>query len=180
MATAKRQFGAVDKLPSGRWRVRYRDAAGRRVTAPTTFKAKADANAYLAVVQSDLVRGQYIDPRGPDDRGLLVRELAAAAREACGDGRSRHTGIAVLLPRIGGLALAAVTPRHIQEAVDERSRDAEPGDCQPGLRRPEGHVQCCGRCRPDRPFTCPKGGIAEDHPAGTKDLGSRAVTPPDR
>ena len=31
--------------------------------APHRLKTKGDASAYLSVVQADLVRGQYIDPR---------------------------------------------------------------------------------------------------------------------
>ena len=31
MTRAKRGFGAVDKLPSGRWRLRYSDVAGARL-----------------------------------------------------------------------------------------------------------------------------------------------------
>jgi integrase len=127
MSTRKRQFGAVDKLPSGQWRARYRDASGRRVTAPTTFRTKADANAFLAIVQADLVRGQYIDPR---EGRILVADwaeswLARPGKRSASVARDTQA-IAVFLPRIGKLALAAVTPRDIQEAVDERSRRAKP------------------------------------------------------
>jgi integrase len=127
MATGKRQFGAVDKLPSGRWRARYRDAAGRRVTAPTRFRTKADANAYLSVVQADLVRGQYIDPR----EGRITVDawakswLARPGKRAATVARDAQ-GIGVFLPSLGNLALAVVTPRDVQEAVDERSRHAQP------------------------------------------------------
>ena len=127
MARSKRQFGSVDKLPSGRWRVRYRDAAGRRITAPNTFSSKADASACLAIIQADLVRGQYVDP----NRGRITvaawsetwlgrhgKRAATVARDA--------QGIAVFLPRLGTVPLGALTPRLIQEAVDERSAQAKP------------------------------------------------------
>ena len=39
----RRRFGAIRRLPSGRYQVRYRTADGRYVTAPTTFETKADA-----------------------------------------------------------------------------------------------------------------------------------------
>ena len=35
-------------------------------------------------------------------------------------------GIGVFLPSLGDLSLATVTPRDVQEAVDERSRHAKP------------------------------------------------------
>ena len=59
----RRRFGAVRKLPSGRYQVRYRIADGRDVTAPTTFATKADAGRYLSKVEADLVRGEWTDPR---------------------------------------------------------------------------------------------------------------------
>jgi integrase len=58
---ARRQFGAIQKLPSGRWRARYWHE-GTWLSAPATFAAKADASAWLATVQSDLLRGVWTAP----------------------------------------------------------------------------------------------------------------------
>lgn len=63
--TAKRQFGALRRLASGRWQARYRDGGGRMVTAPQTFRTKGDAGRYLATVEAGLARGTYVDPE-PD------------------------------------------------------------------------------------------------------------------
>lgn len=41
----KRMFGALRRLPSGRWQARYRCLDGRMVPAPQTFATKADAAA---------------------------------------------------------------------------------------------------------------------------------------
>ncbi|WP_235677061.1 tyrosine-type recombinase/integrase [Mycolicibacterium porcinum] len=43
----KRAFGNMRKLPSGRWQVRYTGPDGTYVTAPKTFAAKMDAEAWL-------------------------------------------------------------------------------------------------------------------------------------
>jgi hypothetical protein len=59
----RRRFGAVRRLPSGRYQVRYRTADRRDVTAPMTFATKADAGRYLAKVEADLLRGEWADPR---------------------------------------------------------------------------------------------------------------------
>jgi integrase len=59
----RRRFGAIRRLPSGRYQVRYRTADGRDVTAPMTFATKADAGRYLAKVEADLLRGEWADPR---------------------------------------------------------------------------------------------------------------------
>jgi hypothetical protein len=53
----RRRFGAIRRLPSGRYQVRYRSADGRYVTAPMTFENKADAGRYLSKVEADMLPG---------------------------------------------------------------------------------------------------------------------------
>jgi len=56
-------MGSIRKAPrSGRWEARYRDPAGRQRTK--TFATKGDARAYLAAAETDVLRGQWIDPAG--------------------------------------------------------------------------------------------------------------------
>jgi len=127
MTGRKRQFGAIDRLPSGRWRVRYRDPGGRRITAPNSFATKSDANAFLATVHADLARGQYLDPRA----GRLTvaewaeRWLDRAGKRPATVARDRQ-GIAVFLPSLGTLTLGGLSPTDIQAAVDHRARQASP------------------------------------------------------
>jgi len=59
----RRQFGAVRRLPSGRWQARYRDTSGHEHTAPITFTTKNEASRYLATVETDVMRGDWIDHR---------------------------------------------------------------------------------------------------------------------
>lgn len=56
-------FGSIEKLPSGRLRVRWRDDDGRRQTAGQTFTTKADARRFLATVEADKLRGTYRAPK---------------------------------------------------------------------------------------------------------------------
>jgi integrase len=56
-------FGSVRRLSSGRWQVRYRDLTGAVHTGPHTFASKADAARYLAMVEADLHRGTWADPK---------------------------------------------------------------------------------------------------------------------
>ena len=56
-------FGSVRRLSSGRWQVRYRDLSGVLHTGPHTFTSKADAARYLAMVEADLHRGTWADPK---------------------------------------------------------------------------------------------------------------------
>lgn len=70
---ARRRFGRVRQLPSGRWQARYRGADGLDHTAPHTFERRADADRWLAQVEADLVAGDWINP----DAGLVwVDEFA--------------------------------------------------------------------------------------------------------
>ncbi|MCA1708386.1 MAG: site-specific integrase [Actinobacteria bacterium] len=62
MAT-RRRFGAVRRLPSGRWQARYWDGAGARIGAPTTFANKGDAQRWLSAAETDMGRGDWHDPR---------------------------------------------------------------------------------------------------------------------
>jgi integrase len=59
--TARRHFGSIRKLPSGRWQVSYWHEAIRQV-APYTFATKADAQAFLSEAEADIKRGMWIDP----------------------------------------------------------------------------------------------------------------------
>ncbi len=58
----RRDFGAVRQLPSGRWQASYLALDGLRRTALSTFTTKADAHAWLTVRQSELLKGDWIDP----------------------------------------------------------------------------------------------------------------------
>ena len=54
-AKAKRGFGEVDALPSGRFRARYTGPDGARHSASITFMARIDAEGWL-VDQERMIR----------------------------------------------------------------------------------------------------------------------------
>jgi integrase len=60
---ARRSFGSIRRLPSGRWQARYEDRFRRTHTAPHTFPTKAEAQRFLASVETDLNRGTWLDER---------------------------------------------------------------------------------------------------------------------
>lgn len=61
---ARRSFGYVRKLRSGRWQASYTDErSGERIAAQDTFAAKADADLWLATVAADRSRGRLGDVR---------------------------------------------------------------------------------------------------------------------
>jgi integrase len=68
MSGKRRRFGAVRRLPSGRYQARYRAGDGRTHGARTTFATRREAEQYLAVVETDLLRGTWLDPTSGDIR----------------------------------------------------------------------------------------------------------------
>lgn len=113
---ARRHFGNVRKLPSGRWQASYWHE-GRRLTAPDTFPAKADALAWLSNTETDLARGAWIDPRSSK---VTLAEYATSWLAGRSDLREttrakyaylleRH-----ILPELGSAPLGALTPSRVR------------------------------------------------------------------
>jgi integrase len=62
MASKKRRFGRVRRLPSGRYQARYPGPDGTDRPAPNTFKTKTDANVWLTSKEAEILSGDWIDP----------------------------------------------------------------------------------------------------------------------
>ena len=70
---ARRRFGSVRKRESGRYQVRYLGPDGLPRSAPDTFARKSDADRYLSLIESQVSRGEWIDP----ERGkVIVKDYA--------------------------------------------------------------------------------------------------------
>jgi hypothetical protein len=104
----------VEKLPSGRYRARYRAEDGRQHSK--SFPTKGAAKAFLQTVGADMQRGQWVDPRGGQ---MLFRDWVAvwaAARVVrlttrnADEGRIRNH----LLPAFGRLQLKDITPMGVR------------------------------------------------------------------
>ena len=93
-AKAKRAFGELDSLPSGRFRARYTGPDGARHSAPITFMARIDAEGWLVDQERMISRGEWVPPRRQTREAplLLLGEYAAAVvgrrRLRPGDGHS--------------------------------------------------------------------------------------------
>jgi hypothetical protein len=99
----------VERTP-GRWRAAYRDPDGGRRSH--TFDTKAAAKAFLAAMETDIQRGQWIDPRGGEvpfaewaDRWLAARVVRPTTLASDAVRLRRH-----LLPAFGGLSLKSIMP----------------------------------------------------------------------
>lgn len=58
----KRAFGSVRRLPSGRWQARYQDPSGRVRAADHTFLSKSEATRWLTLAESQMLKGEWLDP----------------------------------------------------------------------------------------------------------------------
>src|SRR4051794_28779828 len=62
MTRRRRRFGRVRRLPSGRWQAGYLGPDGRDRPAAQTFATKRDAERWLSSAETDIGRGQWVDP----------------------------------------------------------------------------------------------------------------------
>jgi integrase len=81
---ALRYFGTVRKLPSGRFQARYIGPDGQRRPAqradggPLTFATRGDAEAWLALRHSEILRDEWLPPAAPRMQPPLLRAYADA------------------------------------------------------------------------------------------------------
>lgn len=124
---ARRQFGSVRKLPSGRFQARYRLPSGRMVAATHTFRTKGDATRYLSSIETDLARGTFVDPNGARTTLAEWAEqwLARPGKRPASLVRDRQA-LDVWLPALGDLTLATITAYEVQCAVDARATEVAP------------------------------------------------------
>jgi integrase len=107
--------GAIDELPSGRYRARYRAPDGKRVTR--TFTARADANAWLGDERAAVRHGTWISP---DAGQILLQDYAREWLEGRTDLRATtaakywHLLERHVLPTLGGLQINAITPSGVR------------------------------------------------------------------
>jgi integrase len=116
--TARRRFGSVRRLPSGRWQARSWDVAGNRIGAPDTFATKGDAQRWLSAAETDMGRGDWHDPRLGDlpfhdwaDRGLATKapKLGPATQNLY-----RYLLRRYVIPRFGPRPVGRITSADVQ------------------------------------------------------------------
>lgn len=122
-STSRRRFGAVRRLPSGRWQVRYPDPARARrlLAAPRTFGTKTEAAHFLAGVETDQARGTWLDPeRGAVRLAAYARAWletrTVAGRPLRPRTRANYQGLLDrhIAPRLGALSLDEITPERVR------------------------------------------------------------------
>jgi integrase len=124
-------FGTARRLPSGRYQVRYYDKAGVRHTADQTFPTKADADAWLASVRTDIDRGGWVDPRKGREtledwaEDWMATRVALSPKTLQGyDSLLRNH----VLPYFGRMKIADVQKSTVKRFVAQMTRNgAKPG-----------------------------------------------------
>jgi integrase len=135
----RRQFGAVRKLPSGRWQASYDGPDGRRRPAGSTFPTKADASSWLSTIETGIIRGEWRPPEPSRETfGAYGKRWLKLGMSRHGKPLSPTTQELYeilwrlwLEPTFGNVALGDMTPESWRTWFAEASAD-HPGSTQPG------------------------------------------------
>lgn len=114
----RRDFGTARKLASGNYQALWW-LDGQRQKGPHTFATKSDATAFLATVQADLLRGNWIDPAAGH---ISFHDFAEQWRSGQVHRPSTSSQIETNLrrhvyPRLGNLPLSSIRASHIQALI---------------------------------------------------------------
>jgi integrase len=117
-------MATVDKLPSGKWRVRWRAPGGERHSA--IFDRKGDASEYGTLKEAEVFRDLYLDPKNaktPFEKwahewfGSRVN-LKPKTRAGYESLLKTH-----LLPEFEGMALGTIRPVSVRDWVSAMDRE---------------------------------------------------------
>jgi len=111
---SSRPFGNIRKLKSGRYQARYWNL-GKQVPADTTFVTKADARAWLATMETDILGGRHVDPSSGRElfgayaaRWLSARDLRPRTRD------TYASQLAHILAEFESIELRKITPSAVR------------------------------------------------------------------
>jgi integrase len=117
----RREFGTIRRLPSGRWQASYW-CDGNRHFAPHTFRTKRNAGEYLSAIETELQRGDWIDPlNGRILLADLAREWTTTIVDLRPSTKARDLGYLnrYVLPRFGHLEVRTITHVMVRSWVAE-------------------------------------------------------------
>lgn len=129
--TGRRGFGYLRKLPSKRWQASYIGPDTQRYTAPHTFPAKIDAEAWLTREHDLMAADTWTSPAvraeaARDPRALFgaYSERWLQARDLKPRTQAHYRSLLdkQILPTFAGLRLKAITPEVIGDWYDKLDR----------------------------------------------------------
>jgi integrase len=119
-------MASITKQPNGRYKVRFRTPDGRE--RARRFDRKGDADRFANAVETDKVRGEFIDPRAgrslfADFAGgwLAAQTFDESTREAVASRLRLH-----VLPTFGQLELRSIRPSTVQAWLRGRQQECAP------------------------------------------------------
>ncbi len=114
-------MGSVRRLPSGRWRARWREPGSLKENGHT-FARRRDAEAFLARIEASMLEGTYLDPKlGRVPFREWVDKWWATTMHLRPSSRARAEGVVRnwLVPRFGDRPLAAIRPTDVRAFIAE-------------------------------------------------------------
>ncbi len=112
----RRPFGSVRRLPSGAYQASYWHE-GKRYNAPHTFSSKADTSAWLANVQTEIRRGDWVDPdRAAVPFHVFAKRWLDSRNDLRPTTRAKYEGLLQrrILPTFGHLRLGQISPDRVR------------------------------------------------------------------
>ncbi len=111
---SSRPFGNIRKLKSGRYQARYYHL-GKQVPADSTFATKAEARAWLATMETDILGGRRVDPSSGREtfgdysrRWLEARDVRPRTRD------TYESQLAHILEEFETVELRKITPAAVR------------------------------------------------------------------
>jgi integrase len=136
-AAGKRYFGNVRKLPSGRFQARYTGPDGCTYTArtntggPLTFDTRGDAEAWLTLRHSEVLRNEWLPPAAPKAAPMTLRRYGDAWLESRGLEDTTREHYEQLLrdhvyPTFGGVPVSGIEPAAVRTWHAETGKHTGP------------------------------------------------------
>jgi integrase len=116
----RRGFGNVRRRASGRWQARYTGPDARTYSAPVTFDTKGDAEAWLSLRHSEILRHAWLPPQEEQPAAITLRTYADGWLEGRDLQQTTRDHYAQLLrdhiyPAFGGYPVAKITPPAVRD-----------------------------------------------------------------
>jgi integrase len=128
--TRRRTSGSVRQRSSGRWQARVRDPLSGRMVALGTFGTKADADRAVTLALADQSRAAWVDPvRGRQHLADYALTWLSERPQLRPRTRELYEGLLRLhvLPVLGGIELAKITPSAVRRWYAGLLRAGHPG-----------------------------------------------------
>ena len=123
----RRHFGSIRKLPSGRFQTSYWHK-DRHYLAPSTFRTKGDAQAWLSSIETDIARGTWLDPAGAKVTvGEWLQHWLATVVDGRVDSDNTRSNYAQIVrvhiePALGAIKLDKLTAEMVDQFLASKAK----------------------------------------------------------